>query len=112
LNKRELGRALSEYDEAIRLDPSNGMAHCSRGAAWTEKGEFDRAIASFDEAIRLDPQIAHMPFYKRFRAAAEIRWSLGLLVVVPLLAFGLYLFLAFAAWPTLRQRKPKPDKDL
>ena len=53
-----------------------------------------------------------MPFYKRYRAVAEVRWSLGLLVVVPLLAFGLCLFLAFAAWPTLRHRKPKPDKDL
>jgi tetratricopeptide (TPR) repeat protein len=112
LNKRELDRALSEYDEAIRLDPRNGMAYCGRGAAWTAKGEFDRAIASFDEAIRLDPQIANMPFYKRYRAAAEVRGSLGLSVVIPLLALGLWLFLAFAAWTTLRHRKPKPDKDL
>ena len=112
MNKRESDRALSEYDEAIRLDPSNGMAHCGRGAASTQKGEFDRAIASFDEAIRLDPKIADMPFYRRHRAVAEARWSLGFWVVVPLLAFGLWLFLAFAAWPTLRHRKPKPDKDL
>jgi serine/threonine protein kinase len=112
LNKRELDRAVSEYDEAIRLDPRNGMAYCCRGAAWTAKGEFDRAIASFDEAIRLDPKIADMPFYKRYRAVAEVRGSLGLSVVIPLLALGLWLFLAFAAWPTLRHRKPKPDKDL
>jgi tetratricopeptide (TPR) repeat protein len=112
LNKHEFDKALSEYDEAIRLDPKNGMAYSGRGAASTEKGEFDKAIASFDEAIRLDPQIANMPFYKRYRAVAEVPWSLGLLVVVPLLAFGLWLFLAFAAWPTLRHRKPKPDKDL
>ncbi len=112
LNKHEFDKALSEYDEAIRLDPKNGMAYCGRGAASTEKGEFDKAIASFDEAIRLDPQIANMPFYKRYRAVAEAPWSPGLLVVVPLLAFGLCLFLAFAAWPTLRHRKPKPDKDL
>ena len=82
-----------------------------RGAASTEKGEFDKAIASFDEAIRLDPQIANMPFYKRYRAVAEVPWSPGLLVVVPLLAFGLCLFLAFAVWPTLRHRKPELDKD-
>ncbi|WP_406695197.1 protein kinase [Singulisphaera sp. Ch08] len=112
LNKHKIDNALSEYDEAIRLDPNNGMAYCSRGAALTEKWEFDKAIASFDEAIRLDPQIANMPFYKRYRAAAEFPWSLGLLVVVPLLAFGLCLFLAFAAWSILRHRKPKPDKDL
>jgi tetratricopeptide (TPR) repeat protein len=112
LNKSEFDRALSEYDEAIRLDPKNGMAHCTRGAAWTEKGECDRAIACFDEAIRLDPKIASMPFYKRYRAAAEVRRDLDILVVVPLLAFGLCLFLAFAAWPTLWHRKPKPDMDL
>ena len=112
LNKHEFDKALSEYDEAIRLDPKNGMAYCCRGAASTGKGEFDKAIASFDEAIRLDPQIANLPFYKRYRAVAEAPWSLGLLVVVPLLVFGLCVFLAFAVWPTLRHRKPEPDKDL
>ena len=71
MNKHEFDKALSEYDEAIRLDPKNGMAYCGRGAASTGKGEFDKAIASFDEAIRLDPQIANMPFYKRYRTAAE-----------------------------------------
>jgi tetratricopeptide (TPR) repeat protein len=111
LNKHEFDKALSEYDEAIRLDPKSGMAYSSRGAALTGKGEFDKAIAYFDEAIRLDPQIADMPFYKRHRAVAEARWSLGL-AVVSLLALGLCLFLAFAAWPALRHRKPKPDEDL
>ncbi len=111
LNRREFDRALSEYDEAIRLNPKNGMAYSSRGAALTGKGEFDKAIASFDEAIRLDPKIANMPFYKRYRAVAEWPWSLGLSVVVPLLTFGLCLFLAFAVWPTLRHRKPEFDKD-
>ena len=82
-----------------------------RGHAWTEKGEFDRAIASFDEAIRLDPKIANMPFYKRYRRAAQFPWSPGLSVAVLLLTFGLCLFLAFAVWPTLRHRKPEVDKD-
>ena len=71
LNKHEIDKALSEYDEAIRLDPKNGMAYCCRGVVLIAKGEFDKAIASFDEAIRLDPQIANLPFYKRYRAAAE-----------------------------------------
>ena len=65
MNKHEFDKALSEYDEAIRLDPKNGMAYCCRGAALTGKGEFDKAIASFDEAIRLDPKIANLSFYKR-----------------------------------------------
>ena len=111
MNKQELDKALSEYDEAIRLDPKNGMAFSGRGAASTEKGEFAMAIAFFDEAIRLDPQIANMPFYKRYRTVDEVPWSLGLSVVVPLLIFGLCIFLAFAVWPTLRHRKPEVDKD-
>jgi tetratricopeptide (TPR) repeat protein len=111
LNKHEFDKALSEYDEAIRLDPKNGMAYSGRGAASTEKGEFDKAIASFDEAIQLDPKIANSSFYKRYRTAAEVPWALGLSVVVPLLTFGLLLFLAFAVWPTLRHRKPEVEKD-
>ncbi len=89
---------------------SRGYIQYNREGAIFETAS--KAIADFDEAIRLDPQIARMPFYKRYRAAAEVRRSLGLLVVVPLLAFGLCLFLAFAMWPTLRHRKPEPDKDL
>ena len=111
LNKHELDKALSEYDEAIRLDPKNGMAYCCRGAALTAKGEYDKAIASFDEAIRLDPKIANLSFYKRYRTVAELPWSLGLTVVVPLLTIGVCLILAFAAWPTLRHRKPEVDND-
>ncbi len=112
LNERELDKALCEYDEAIRLDPKNGMAQSGRGAASTEKGEFDRAIASFDEAIRLDPNIAQLPFYNRYRTVAEYPWLVGLSVVVPLLALGFCLFLAFAVWPTLRHRKPAVYQDV
>jgi serine/threonine protein kinase/Flp pilus assembly protein TadD len=111
LNKHEFDKALSEYDEAIRLDPKNGMAYRGRGAASIGKGEFDQANASFDEASRLDPGIVNMPFYKRYRKAAEFPWPLGLLVVVPLLIYGLWRLLVFAAWPTLRHRKPEVDKD-
>jgi tetratricopeptide (TPR) repeat protein len=42
-----------------------------RGAASTAKREREKAIASFDEAIRLDPKLGDLPFYKRYRSAAE-----------------------------------------
>jgi|GEM_PF-4062003 tetratricopeptide (TPR) repeat protein len=71
LNKYDFDNALSEYDEAIRLDSENGMAYLGRGVVWTEKGGPDKAIAAFEEALRLDSDIASMPFYKRYRKAAE-----------------------------------------
>ena len=111
MNKREFDEALSEYDEAIRLDPMNGMAHWGRGAASTEKGEFGQAIASLDAAIRLVPKIGGMPFSKRYRTAAETSRSLGHVVVL-MFAVGLCLLFAFAARSSLRHRKPKPDTDL
>jgi serine/threonine protein kinase len=111
LNKHEFDKALSEYDEAIRLDPKNGMAYRGRGIVLTQIGESDKAIDAFNEAIRFKPELATGPFYKRYRTAAELPLSLGLLVVVPLLTFGLCLFLAFAVWPALRHRKPEVDKD-
>ncbi|MHC5539141.1 protein kinase domain-containing protein [Singulisphaera rosea] len=111
LNKYEFDRALYEYDEAIRLDPSNSMAHRGRRAASIKSGEFDESIASFDEPTRLDPRIADTPTYQRDRAFAESPWAVGILVVVPLLAFGIWLGFAFAKWPALRHRKPRPEMD-
>lgn len=111
LKKNQFDKALYEYDEAIRLDPKNGMAYSGRGAAAIKKGEFDEAIASFNEATRIDPRIANIPSHQRDRAIAEGPWTLGLLVVIPMLAFGVWLALAFAMGATRRHRKPRPEMD-
>ena len=54
--KKELDKAISEYDEAIRLDPDSASAYCCRAPVWFEKKDLDKAIADFNEAIRLDPK--------------------------------------------------------
>lgn len=55
--KGELDRAISDFNEAIRLDPKGGSIPLNgRGQAWRRKAEYDRAIADFDRAIRLDPK--------------------------------------------------------
>jgi tetratricopeptide (TPR) repeat protein len=51
-------RAIAEYNEAIRLDPTLAAAFDARGDAYYYKGEYDRAIADYSEAIRLDPKYA------------------------------------------------------
>src|SRR5215471_2471075 len=51
----DFGRALADYDSAIKLDPSYAPAFNNRGAARRDKGEYDAAIADYTEAIHIDP---------------------------------------------------------
>ena len=56
--KRELDAALSDLDEAVRLDPTYACAFNNRGRVYSFKRDYDRAIADYDKAIRLDPSLA------------------------------------------------------
>jgi tetratricopeptide (TPR) repeat protein len=56
--KGNFDRAITEYNEAIRLDPKNAGAFFSRGVAYAEKGDRDLAIADYSEVIRLNPKNA------------------------------------------------------
>jgi tetratricopeptide (TPR) repeat protein len=58
LAKKELDRALQEFNEAIRLNPAFGSAYGQRGIVWAQKRDYDRAIADYSEAIRLIPNEA------------------------------------------------------
>ena len=48
-------RAITDCDEAIRLEPGNAQAYGHRGQAWAAKGDIDRALADYEAAIRIDP---------------------------------------------------------
>src|SRR5262249_29182984 len=56
--KEDLGPAIADLEEAVRLDPVFADAYRNRGIAYRYKGELDRAIADYTEAIRLDPKFA------------------------------------------------------
>jgi tetratricopeptide (TPR) repeat protein len=56
--KGDHDRAILDYDQAIRLNPSHANSHSNRGAAYARKGDYDRAIQDYDEAIRLNPNHA------------------------------------------------------
>ena len=49
-------RAIADYTEAIRIDPTFASAYTSRGLAWRIKGNFHKAISDYSQAIRLDPK--------------------------------------------------------
>jgi tetratricopeptide (TPR) repeat protein len=64
-------RAIHDFDEAIRLDPSFPDAFNFRGVALAGEGQFEKAAADFDAAIRLDPNYA-IAIYNRGLAAQNL----------------------------------------
>jgi Tfp pilus assembly protein PilF len=55
-SRDELGAALADINQAIRLDPQFAAAYDARGRAY--RFHPDRALLDFDIAIKLDPQFA------------------------------------------------------
>src|SRR3954470_16383562 len=49
-------RAVADYNESMRIDPTYPAAYSNRGNIWFHRGEFDRAIADYNQAIQLDPK--------------------------------------------------------
>jgi tetratricopeptide (TPR) repeat protein len=62
--RAELDQSLADLNEAIRLDPSHGLAHAIRAARFIRSGNLDRALADLNEAKRLNPNsgIVHNDF--------------------------------------------------
>jgi lipoprotein NlpI len=58
LSKADSEHALSDFNEAIRLDPKSAWAYSARGDLYKTKGDFDHALADFNQAIQLDPTYA------------------------------------------------------
>jgi tetratricopeptide (TPR) repeat protein len=57
-NKQQYDRAITDFDQAIELNPGLALAFKNRGGIYVRKGQYDRAIEDFDHAIRLDPNSA------------------------------------------------------
>jgi len=57
-HKGDADKAISDLNEAIRLDPDYASAYNMRGTAWSQKGDLDKAFKDFNEAIRLNPSDA------------------------------------------------------
>jgi tetratricopeptide (TPR) repeat protein len=53
--KGEHGRAIANFDKAIKLNPDDAEAYLGRGFAYVEKGEYDRAVADNTQAIEMKP---------------------------------------------------------
>ena len=56
--KKDPDRALSDCDEAIKIDRGYAPAYVYRGNVYLNKSDSERAFSDFSEAIRLDPSSA------------------------------------------------------
>ena len=71
-NKNEYNRAIDDYDEAIRLNPTYSWSWIDRAEAWNRKGEAARAFADLAEAARLDPNNSRV-----YSIRASTWWLVG-----------------------------------
>jgi tetratricopeptide (TPR) repeat protein len=62
--QRDMGRAIADFNEAIRLDANDHNAYYCRGLAYGEQNKYDQAINDFTAAIRLCPKFAR-PYCNR-----------------------------------------------
>ena len=53
--KGQYDKAIADFTEVTRIDPSSAFAYGGRAIAWQMKREHHKAIDDFTEAIRLDP---------------------------------------------------------
>ena len=61
--KGDYDRAIQDYDQAIRLNPSD-ILYNARGDAYKKKGDYDHAIQDFKEVIHLNPN-SERAYYDR-----------------------------------------------
>jgi len=65
---RDLGKAIADYTEAIRLDPQLAEAYGRRGLAHARRGEAEQVIADLDMALHLDAEVLKPDTYQVFRS--------------------------------------------
>ena len=53
--QNEFGKAITELNQAIQLDPNNAVAYFIRGYAYLNRSEYNQAISDLTQAIQLNP---------------------------------------------------------
>lgn len=55
--KGQFDKAIAEYREALRIDPSNNWGHYNLALLYHDKGQLDEAIAEYYELLKIDPNL-------------------------------------------------------
>jgi tetratricopeptide (TPR) repeat protein len=72
--KQDLDGALSDYNEALRLDAKNTPAYNNRGSLHLDKKEYDAAVKDYSSAIEINPSyvIAYMGRGEAYRETNDL----------------------------------------
>ncbi len=63
-NKGQFDQAISDYTNAIEINPKYAEAYYARGIVYYDQGEYDQAISDFTKAIEINPKFAEA-YYNR-----------------------------------------------
>jgi len=58
LDQGQYEEAVTQYSEALRLDPNLAKAHNNLGNAFLAQGKYEEAVNQYNEALRLNPDLA------------------------------------------------------
>jgi len=53
--KDQYSKAISEFNNVIKIDPNNADAYNNRGLANRHKGNFDQALSDYSKDIKVNP---------------------------------------------------------
>nr|MDJ0659935.1 tetratricopeptide repeat protein [Crocosphaera sp.] len=62
--KEEYQKAITDYNQAISLNPNDADAYYNRGFAYSQLGENQKAIADYNQTISLNPNYTNA-YYNR-----------------------------------------------
>jgi tetratricopeptide (TPR) repeat protein len=55
---------ISDFTQALEINPRLAMAFYNRGTAYGKKGQYDQAISDFNKALEINPRYAEA-YYSR-----------------------------------------------
>jgi len=57
-DKEEYNQAISDYNQALKIEPDYADAYFNRGNTYYKKGEYEQALSDYNQVLNIDPNYA------------------------------------------------------